>query len=389
MKKLNVLKNLAYMVAAFSLTVFIACEGPAGAPGQNGANGADGKDGKDANETCKKCHNTSSSLSTKSFQLAHSVHQTGTAWAEGTRNSCAPCHSEQGFLDVIKNNPRKQAYVATAAALTDPTPLGCRGCHKIHTVYDSTDFNFTTTAAIDMLTDTTKAVTLDLGSPSNLCVKCHQPRIVKQMDFAGAPTGTYTGMTSYRWGTHYGTQGAIFGGKGYQIAGTETYANDKHTSQTDCATCHMAAVSGSAGGHTFNVFNEEGNALNTNGCVACHTSTSTLNTKVSTLKTEIDGLLKQLGNKLALYLEPTPASDTDPYHVSIGFTGYLDYYDASGNPDGRYKNPNSGNVAFPAVNNLTAAAITNFMLVFRDRSHGVHNPAYTRALLKNSIAALP
>ncbi|HEX3009999.1 MAG TPA: hypothetical protein VHO90_20525 [Bacteroidales bacterium] len=378
----NLLKTNVFL-AAVTLAVaaiFSACEGPAGAPGNDGK---DGTAGIDANETCKKCHNSSSSLMAKSLQLNHSLHITGEAWLEGTRNSCAPCHTSAGFLDVIANNTPKNKYNASAAALTDPTPLGCRSCHKIHTAFDSTDYNFTTVAAIDMLIDTTKTLTLDFGagSSSNLCAKCHQPRIVKQMDFNGTPAGTYAAITSYRWGTHYGTQGAIAGGKGaFEFNGTEPYNNSDHKAGASCASCHAAAAAGISGGHTFSVVNEETGALNTNGCVKCHTSgTSALTTKINNVKTEIDGLLTQLGDKLAAYLEKENGV----------YTGYVDLYDASANSNARYKNPNSGNVAFPAVDNKTAAAIANFQLVLRDGSHGVHNYPYTRALLMNTIAALP
>lgn len=369
--KLNVF--LAAVIVAVS-AIFTACEGPAGAPGE------EGKDGINASETCTKCHNSSSSLLAKSKQLNHSLHVSGEAWLEGTRNNCAPCHSNEGFLDVIAKNPPKNKYNASAAALTDPSPLGCRSCHKIHTAYDSTDFAFTTVAPVDMLIDTTKTLTLDLGGSSNLCAKCHQPRIVKQMDFANAPTGNYTGITSYRWGTHYGTQGAIVGGKGaFEFAGTLAYNNSSHKTAASCVSCHSAAASGISGGHTFSVVNEETGALNTNGCVKCHSNTTTLNNTLAAVRADIDGLLQQLGDKLAIYLEKENGQ----------YTGYVDFYDASANPNGAYKNPTSGNVAFPAVNNRTAAALANFQLVIRDKSRGVHNYPYTKALLTNTIAALP
>ncbi len=377
MKKFLRINLFLATVCILAMAAFTACEGPAGVPGE------DGQAGVDANETCKKCHNSTSGMVAKSKQLNHSLHASGEAWLEGTRNSCAPCHSNEGFLDVIAKKPAKNKYNASAAALTDPTSFSCRTCHKIHTAYDSTDYAFTTTAPIDMLIDTTKTLTLDFGtgSSSNLCAKCHQPRIVKQMDFNGAPTTAYTAITSYRWGTHYGTQGAIAGGKGaMEFTGAETYANSAHKAGATCASCHGAAASGISGGHTFSVVNEETGAINTNGCVKCHTTgTSALTTKINNTKTEIDNLLNQLGAKLDAFLEKEDGA----------YTGYIDLYDASANSNARYKNPNSGNVALPTVDNRTAAALVNFMLVFRDKSHGIHNYPYTRALLKNSIAALP
>lgn len=380
MKKLMVFNGLLAVTLMVVIAMFTACEGPAGAPGTDGKDGTDGLNGADASEACRKCHNSTSGLVAKSLQLNHSLHVTGEAWLEGTRNSCAPCHSNEGFLDVLAKNPPKNKYNASASALTDPTPLGCRTCHKIHTAFDSTDFDLTTVAAIDMLIDTTKTLTLDLGGSSNLCAKCHQPRIVKQMDFAGTPNGTYTGITSYRWGTHYGTQGAIVGGTGaFQFAGTEAYTNSAHKAGASCVDCHSAAASGISGGHTFSVVNEETGALNTNGCTKCHSNATTLKNTIATVNTEIDGLLQQLGDKLAAYLEKEDGK----------YTGYVDIYDANANANAQYRNPGSGNVAFPAVDNKTAAAIANFQLVIRDKSRGVHNYPYTKALLTNTIAALP
>jgi hypothetical protein len=391
MKKLMVVQSIGAIMLFIIMGFFAACEGPAGAPGAdgkdgkdgtNGTNGTNGVNGTNASESCRQCHNATSILVAKSLQLNHSLHVTGEAWLEGTRNNCAPCHSTEGFLDVIAKKPTKQKYLASASTLTDPTPLGCRACHKIHTAFDSTDFALTTVAAVDMLIDTTKVLTLDLGGSSNLCLKCHQPRIVKQMDFVNAPTTAYTAITSYRWGTHYGTQGAMVGGKGaFEFAGTETYSNSIHKANASCVKCHSGPASGISGGHTFSVVNEETGALNTLGCTVsgCHSSSATVNTMVTSVRTEIDALIIALGDKLATYLEKTDGK----------YTGYVDIYDANANPDAAYRNPNNGNVAFPAVTNKTAAAIANFQLVIRDKSRGVHNHPYIKALLTNTIAALP
>lgn len=395
MKKVKLVQMLIAMLPLAILVTLMACEGPAGAPGKDGADGTDGTNGTNgtnASESCRTCHNATSLIATKQLQLNHSMHSEGTAWLEGTRNSCAPCHTSAGFTDVIANNPPKNKYNATAAALTDPTPLTCRSCHKVHNAYDATDWAFTTTAPIDMLIDTTKTLTLDLGGSNNLCAKCHQPRIVKQMDFAGAPTATYSALNSFRWGTHYGTQGAIFGGKGgFQFTGTETYANSSHTAVATCVDCHAAAATGMSGGHTFSVVNEETGALNTNGCLVsgCHSSASTLTTKISTAQTEIVSLTNQLGDKLGFMQK-----------VAGEYTGYVDIYDPASNPDGLVKFPGSTSTWTQAQkdhnNTLTAitftnkqaAAAGNFMLVLRDKSKGVHNFAYAKALLTNSIAAL-
>lgn len=389
MKKLLRINLILAAVCMIAMAAFTACEGPAGAPGEDGK---DGNAGVDANETCKKCHNSSSGLLAKSKQLNHSLHATGHAWEdEGTRNNCAPCHSNEGFLDVIAKNPSKKAYLASASALVEPTSFGCRTCHKIHTAYDSTDYALTTTTAVDMLIDTTKTLLADFpaGSSSHLCAKCHQPRIVKYMDFANNPTGTYTGI-NFRWGTHYGTQAAIASGRGgKEFTGTVAYTNSAHKAGASCATCHAPSASGSSlsGGHTFHIVDDNGLVNNTNGCKSCHTNATTLTNMITSTRTEINTLINQLGAKLDEIGGTTGGILQKEGDV---YTGYVDVYDASANPTGKWNSTGTagGRSPFPTINNKQAAAIVNFQLVLRDRSHGIHNYPYTKALLTNTIAAL-
>jgi hypothetical protein len=368
-------------ILGFSVAIILlnACEGPMG---------PDGTEGKDANETCKKCHNNESGLSSKFAQANHSMHLSGEAWFEGTRNSCAPCHTKDGFLDVIKNNPANNKYFASAGVLNTPSPLGCGTCHKIHTVYDSTDWDLTFSGSINLLIDTTKNIAVNLNNKSQLCMKCHQPRIVKQMDFTNTPNGTYTGI-SYRWGPHYGTVGAIFAGKGaFEISGNMGYANSSHTTVSSCVTCHMATQSGLSGGHTFFAKNEENGSINTNGCAVCHQSEITAKTftgKITAAQDTIKKYLTQLSDKIDALGTNGGILEKDG---EGNYTGYVDIYDASSNPDANYKNPGNGNIAFPTINNKQAAAIVNLQLIVRDKSLGIHNFLYTKALLKNSIAAL-
>ena len=44
--------------------------------------------------------------------------------------------------------------------------------------------------------------------------------------------------------------------------------------------------------------------------------------------------------------------------------------------------------ADPSLTEVQARASWNYWLIFKDGSLGVHNPRYTRALLRNSIAEL-
>jgi hypothetical protein len=397
MKKLFKINLILAAVCMLAMAGFTACEGPAGVPGEDGENGKDGTNGTNglnSTASCIKCHNSSSDLLAKSKQLNHSLHGSGHAWeVEGTRNNCAPCHSNEGFLDVIAKNPSKKAYNASAAALANPTSFGCRTCHKIHTAYDSTDYALTTTTPVDMLIDTSKTLLADFpaGSSSHLCAKCHQPRLVKTMDFANNPTGTYTGI-NFRWGTHYGTQAAIASGRGAkEFTGAVAYTNSAHKAGASCASCHAAPApaSGSSlsGGHTFHIVDDNGLVNNTNGCKSCHADATVLAGKITNTRNEINTLVNQLGAKLD---EIGGANGGILQKDASGYTGYVDIFEASSNPTGKWNasGTTGGRQPFPTINNKQAAAIVNFQLVLRDGSHGIHNFPYTKALLTNTIAAL-
>ncbi|MCJ7448236.1 MAG: hypothetical protein MUO72_11115 [Bacteroidales bacterium] len=380
--------------------MFASCEGPMG---PSGADGKDGKDGTDANETCKLCHN-STVVQAKAIEYEHSLHFTGEAFEEGTRNSCAPCHSHQGFLDVIKNNtpativvnpsdPAKYInnYVATASALPLPGAISCFTCHSsLHKNYESTEFlPLATTAAVPMtMWGGSKSINFTKTS-SNLCAKCHQPRpitassgaLIDYSKLVSDPTATYNlSSVSYRTGIHYGAHGAMAAGVGGIEFGTG-YTNSAHTNAASCSSCHMAPPSGLAGGHSFN------SAGNFAGCntTSCHTTMSATNTTLTTAQTYITTKLTELATKInalgAGHDILQKDTEDNQYH------GYIDIYDASSNSTGYWKNPDFGTPAFPALTNAQFGAILNYQLVFRDASKGVHNYLYIKKLLENTIAA--
>ena len=166
-------------------------------------------------------------------------------------------------------------------------------CHSaLHSTYEGTDFSpLTNTAAVSM-TMWAGAKSINVasdGGMGNLCVKCHQPRPLTTsstisdgnvVDYAGlvaAPTAIFYDnavgnaapnkvIPSYRTHVHYGTVGAIYAGVGgIEFPGTLTYENSPHTAGASCQDCHMADITGRAGGHTFNV---KGNfkGCNATGC---------------------------------------------------------------------------------------------------------------------------
>ncbi len=397
------MKNFIRLLSLFIVTLllFTACEGPMGPAG---ADGNDGTDGKDANETCKLCHN-SEVVEATANQFKYSTHYLGEAFEEGTRNNCAPCHSNQGFLYVTKNNtpativanpsdPTKfiNNYVIPASATSFPGEISCFTCHSsLHTNYAGTEFlPLTTTAAVPMtMWGGSKSINF-AKTTGNLCAKCHQPRpvtassgaLIDYSKLVSDPTAKFTlASVSYRTGIHYGAQGAMASGTGGIEFGTG-YSNSAHTSGASCITCHMAAASGFSGGHSFIV------SGNFNGCNAasCHSTMSSSSDIFTTTQTVISGLLDQLAEKINATGAGHDILQKDP--VTNKYNGYLDIYDSGSNATGYWKNPANGTPAFPAITNAQFGAIINYQLVVRDGSLGVHNFPYIKRLLENTIAAI-
>jgi nitrate/TMAO reductase-like tetraheme cytochrome c subunit len=400
------MKNLYKLSTLFFAAAMIlwACEGPMGPAGADGKDGADGQDGADANETCKLCHNNTV-VDAKAIEYEYSVHFTGLAYEEGTRNNCAPCHSHQGFLEVVKNNtpatitqnptdPTKYInnYIVSASTTALPGPISCFTCHSsLHKNYAATDFfPLATTAAVPMtMWGGTKTINFKVTT-GNLCAKCHQPRpvtassgaMIDYTKLVSEPTTAYNlSSVSYRTGIHYGAQAAMASGKGGIEFGTG-YENADHVEEASCTDCHMATPSGLSGGHSFSV------AGNFNGCntTGCHSNMSSTSTILTAVKTDISAKIDELAAKINAIGAGHDILQKDPadgiYH------GYIDIYDAGSNPTGYWKNPANGNPAFPALTNAQLGAILNFQLVVRDGSMGVHNYSYIKKLLENTIAAI-
>jgi hypothetical protein len=431
-------------------------EGPMGLQGEPGT---DGTAGTDANETCKMCHKASS-VDLIAAQYEFSKHSYGeAAFEEAGNTGCTPCHTQEAFKYVVKNNvpatfvadPAKPGKFMNSYATVSSAAygeIGCSTCHSsLHTTYETSDLAFTTTAAVPM-TMWGGNKTIDLkqdGGVSNLCVKCHQPRpqtnlqtgnvqdyaslIAKPKDLAydaeNDKATTNIVRPSYRMHVHYGSVGAIFAGVGGVEFGTG-YTSSKHTTVASCVDCHMADMNGRAGGHTFKVRNsadETGltasTAWNFNGCnvAGCHSenpiSAATSSKYWKQTRDEVKTLLESLAAKLTVGgIDILNRNNDVKTNIWAGLTknnydGYLNVYDpinnpnfAASNPGGTFQNPAPSNswtpeqkalnLTFPklSLTNAQYGALLNFQLCLREYSLGIHNTAYTKTLLTNSIAAL-
>ncbi|HRT67915.1 MAG TPA: hypothetical protein P5216_04160, partial [Bacteroidota bacterium] len=78
----------------------MSCEGPKGPEGAIGPQGPQGPAGPSGAEQCGVCHNSTNELIAKKDQWVASKHATGHNFERSTKE-CAPCHTSQGYIEVI------------------------------------------------------------------------------------------------------------------------------------------------------------------------------------------------------------------------------------------------------------------------------------------------
>jgi hypothetical protein len=352
MKK--IIKLLSFLtVAGFMLA---SCEGPMGPAGADGAPGADGKDGIDANESCTLCHNSNAVIETKVAQWENSIHATGGNAGYCNRSGCLQCHTSQGFLQAVATGSTSNLTVPI-----DPQQINCYTCHKIHDTFTDDDWALTkpTAQVLDVQYNGAN-VTWDKGN-SNQCVQCHQARPISTAptldgsDFVITSSGTRISQH------HSPTPNLILGKNAFEMPGTVEYpTTNPHSSDKGCISCHMATPYGYVGGgHSWNMMYEshETETLLSTGCLVCHTTytATTIATKLATLQGEVEEKIADLEAQLI----DAGVYDTTTELAKAG-----------------------------TFNSRIVYAYIIFDTVVQDRSGGMHNPGYIKALLDNTIAEM-
>jgi len=337
---------LFMMIIAFSGT-FQSCtkEGPMGPQGPSG------EDGMDANAVCITCHNLATRDTVEVRYMASRHGQGGIERYAGSRNDCAKCHSHQGFEETTLTGRD-----TTAENFHNPGKITCETCHDEHKTLDfeedGQDYALAHNEAVSLMI-TGHETKVDLKGSSNMCAYCHQPR----KPSGNVAIGGNNVTTEKRWGPHYGGQAVVLGGKGaYEFDGSASYENSAHTNIASCADCHMAETGNMVtGGHTMKMHNEDGSD-NMAGCTQCHSEATDFD--INGVQTDFDNLMATLEDEL----------------VSREL---INVYE-----EGVLVVPNI------EVSATEAASISNFLILYYDGSHGVHNTAYAKALLTNTIEKL-
>ena len=341
MKKLTTLFLAAGLFVAASGFILSSCtkEGPQGASGANGTNGINGTN---AAATCQECHNFSDTIVAKIFQYNASKHATGSTTTEATRNACAPCHSSQGFEEV-----NATGQFNTVAGITDAAPINCRTCHQIHKTYTSGDWSLAVTSPYRMRYDSTvtQNFTPDGGS-ANLCGRCHQARPASPALTNPSSNTDSINITSNRWGPHHGPQSNMLAGKGAYNDGA--FGQPTHADKVGCIGCHGQNAQGNVvGGHSLMMTSSDvGENVAVCNRTGCHSGQTSFD--INGDQTDIALKFQTLKNLL-------------------GAANMLD--------------TNSMLLKPKKYSQADLAVFWNFQLVYADRSMGVHNYPYTKALL--------
>ena len=278
------------------------------------------------------CHNDGSELKGKVEAWSTSVHGSGPAFSyAGGRADCTGCHSGSGFSAALAANVNPAA--AQESALANGTRIDCRACHEIHKTYTKSDWALETTAAV-------KLIALDAtydGGMGNLCANCHQQRTA----FPEAKDGKGS-VTSTHWGGHHGPEAALLLGVG-GAGGIEGKPSPHMGVENTCVGCHLGGA-GPDADHSFMP------AVTT--CQKCHSDAKDLdvNGEMTAMKAQLEEVKKALTAKGLL--------DKDGVMVVGDYPA--DY----------------------------AAALWNYLFVEEDKSDGVHNPAYAKALLDAALVSL-
>jgi len=276
----------------------------------------------------------------------NSVHGTGESFVRGEGTDCAGCHGTEGAKARI--DAGLSPHDESVTGIVNVSPFDCRTCHEIHTSYTGADWALTGGEAPVVLERT--GGTYD-GGAGNLCANCHQVRNPAPTVAAGN-----VAITSARFGPHYGIPAPMLLGEG-ALGVTGSPSAHYSTVADTCVACHM----GEEFSHTY--------VPDVERCQACHADATDFD--MNGTQTEVTALVDELH---ALFVDKKLLNpETDLWGI----------YDAA---TGKWSNPSAD--APWTVPEAVANAMWNYKFVVYDKSMGVHNAAYTKAMLGSALEAM-
>ncbi len=275
-----------------------------------------------------------------------------------TSGTCLQCHEGKttmkrfGGSDVFVENSDTKAY-----------PIGCTTCHNPHGSDNTHELR----------------ESISVRDSTNLCIRCHERNAVPD-------TANTRGPHSPQGPTFLGTSGWRPAGFSWDSTTLTTHSNPA-ANPALCATCHVATldVNNGAGqlawhytGHSFYAIPcvDTAGIDSTNSCdvsvrsfAAC--ATSGCHSSQDVARTYFESLNQEL-----TYFTGVLWTDVNGNgKIDAGDTGLLTRVPAT-----EFKRD--------SIITVAEGALFNVQLVSSDRSHGVHNPPYLRALLVATIQAV-
>lgn len=289
-------------------------------------------------------------------------------------------HGQTNYLNSTNSKVAESTYAGHATVAV----VHCSTCHDVNSNTDphvtgkpyvpgSFPLRVPTGTMDQALIEKSSAAGVSTGTEAgkygrgNVCIWCHKSR----KDVTNYITAT-NGISNTYWGPHEGPQSDIYTGKGgYQYAG-KAYTNSSHQGFANgCLDCHMPRAAGVNQGIGDHSFYAQLSSCQKAGCHANATSFDVVGGQ-SLVKNGLRELRAALNGKGWL-----TRSTASPY---AGLTSTQETDDLF-----------TSDMPMPGAMGLTAdqaGALYNYLLVVRGSGFGVHNPAYVRQLIYDSILAL-
>ena len=361
---------------------------------------------------CRVCHNPHdmTSLIGVNKAWASSGHGNTNAlaftedpWRKYSGGVCARCHTTTGYVYYMSNGLKNVPLSTFGKYSSSHEVIGCGACHSDYAWNKRTD-SFTTFSTPYKTTSgiprTFPTISADIGD-SNLCIPCHAGRESGESvkDLANSSTATTANFTNVSFkNPHYLAAAGVF----YQKAGYHYLAAGKYTNTASgtspqgwnhgniginnyvtsagqatgnegpCVACHLK------GGHKFSAI-DTAKATGATGCYGCHTSDGDIQGLIEEEKELFDrgmDFFKYTLEQNKMFFTPNY-----PYFMNAS-NAPLKNWTQSATPA---VGPASGAMVSGASN---MGAAFNYKLLSAEKGAHVHNRAYARKLIQDSIAYL-
>jgi hypothetical protein len=288
--------------------------------------------------TCGTCHKGSHHGTFDDWQKSgHNYDMSSTTETPFLEVNCVKCHNGAWFGKIQIDGE------APPAANLDPSEAVNVVCATCHDPHDAT--NPAQLRTVDPVATSYDPNSLEYAGLGNLCMRCHGDRRT-----AAQRTDQITNGKAAYFGPHHNTQGAmLFGKSGFEYPG-QVYTNSVHGLMVPdtCITCHMHTEPYSKGPPEVPVVTGHEFKPDVRACQTCHPGADSFD--INGKQTEIQSLLDQL---FALLPKKADGITVD------------------------------GDPATTTVKQREAG--WNYLAVSNDGSKGVHNYAYAKKLLQDSI----